>query len=59
MQRAALTDALSAFALASVETAILKDHSACRVAEAIISGDEAEQRIKYNELVDLFGKVKR
>jgi DNA-binding FrmR family transcriptional regulator len=46
-------------ALASVETAILKDHAACCVAEAINSGDEAEQRAKFNELVDLFGKVKR
>ncbi|MES2781852.1 MAG: metal-sensitive transcriptional regulator [Pseudomonadota bacterium] len=46
-------------ALASVENAILKDHAACCVADAIKSGDVEEQREKFNELVDLFGKVKR
>lgn len=46
-------------ALASVENAILKDHAACCVADAIGSGDAAEQRQKFNELIDLFGKVKR
>lgn len=46
-------------ALASVETAILKDHAACCVADAIKSGDVEEQREKFNELVELFGKVKR
>lgn len=46
-------------ALASVESAILKDHAACCVADAIGSGDAAEQRQKFNELIDLFGKVKR
>lgn len=43
-------------ALAKVETQILKDHAACCVAEAIASGDEAEQREKFEELVDLFAK---
>ncbi|MCP2018149.1 MAG: metal-sensitive transcriptional regulator [Erythrobacter sp.] len=43
-------------ALAKVETQILKDHAACCVAEAIASGDEADQREKFEELVDLFAK---
>jgi CsoR family transcriptional regulator, copper-sensing transcriptional repressor len=46
-------------ALAKVESAILKDHASCCVAEAITSGDVAEQRVKFNELVDLFDRVKR
>ncbi len=43
-------------ALAKVETQILKDHAACCVAEAIASGDEADQREKFEELVDWFAK---
>jgi DNA-binding FrmR family transcriptional regulator len=43
-------------ALAKVESQVLKDHAACCVAEAIASGDETEQRQKFNELVDLFEK---
>jgi DNA-binding FrmR family transcriptional regulator len=46
-------------ALARVETMILKDHAACCVAEAIASGDATEQRNKFNELVELFDRVKR
>lgn len=46
-------------ALAKVESAILKDHASCCVAEAIASGDATEQRVKFNELVDLFDRVKR
>ncbi|WDI30975.1 metal-sensitive transcriptional regulator [Hyphococcus flavus] len=46
-------------ALSKVEDAILSDHAAHCVAEAIASGDEADQRQKFSELVDLFGKVKR
>lgn len=46
-------------ALSKVESAVLKDHAACCVAEAIASGDEAEQREKFTELVDLFEKVQR
>ncbi len=46
-------------ALAKAESAILKDHAACCVAEAIASGDVAEQRAKFGELIDLFEKVKR
>ncbi|MDG5750010.1 metal-sensitive transcriptional regulator [Qipengyuania sp. XHP0211] len=43
-------------ALAKVESQVLKDHAACCVAEAIASGDPAEQRVKFNELVELFEK---
>ena len=46
-------------ALAKVETQVLKDHAACCVGEAIASGDEAEQREKFEELVTLFEKTKR
>ena len=46
-------------ALAKVETQVLKDHAACCVAEAISSGDEDEQREKFEELVDLLEKTKR
>ena len=46
-------------ALAKAESEILKDHAACCVSEAIASGDAAEQRLKFNELIDLFEKVKR
>lgn len=43
-------------ALAKVESAILKQHAASCVAEAIASGDESAQRAKFNELVELFEK---
>ena len=46
-------------ALAKVESQILKDHAACCVTEAIATGDPAEQREKFDELVDLFEKMKR
>ena len=46
-------------ALAKVETQVLKDHAACCVSEAISSGDEVEQREKFEELVDLLEKTKR
>lgn len=46
-------------ALAKAESEILKDHAACCVAEAISSGDVAEQRVKFNELIDLIDRVKR
>lgn len=46
-------------ALAGVESAVLKDHAACCVADAIASGDVSEQQAKFNELIDLFDKVKR
>ena len=41
-------------ALAKVETQVLKDHAACCVAEAIASGDEGDQREKFEELIELF-----
>jgi DNA-binding FrmR family transcriptional regulator len=46
-------------ALSKAENEILKDHAASCVSEAIASGDAAEQRVKFNELIDLFEKVKR
>lgn len=46
-------------ALAKVESQVLKDHAACCVAEAIRSGDAAEQKQKFEELVDLFEKSSR
>ncbi|RIV86770.1 metal-sensitive transcriptional regulator [Aurantiacibacter zhengii] len=46
-------------ALAKAEDEILKNHASHCVAEAIASGDEAEQRAKFGELVDLFAKAKR
>lgn len=46
-------------ALGKVESHILKNHAACCVAEAIESGDPAEQQAKFGELVDLFEKTKR
>lgn len=46
-------------ALAKVEDAILKDHAASCVEGAITSGNATEQRKKFSELVDLFGKVKK
>lgn len=46
-------------ALARAESEILKNHAACCVAEAIGSGDAAEQRVKFDELVELFDRVKR
>jgi len=45
-------------ALARVETQVLKDHAACCVAEAIASGDEGEQREKFEELVDLLERTR-
>lgn len=46
-------------ALAKVESQVLKDHAACCVAEAIASGDPAEQREKFEELVDLVERTRR
>lgn len=40
-------------ALTKAESAILKQHAACCVTEAIASGDADEQRTKFTELVDL------
>lgn len=46
-------------ALAKVESEVLKQHAACCVAEATTSGDEAEQRRKFEELVDLFERQRK
>lgn len=46
-------------ALAKVESQVLKDHAACCVAEAIASGDEAEQRAKFEELVELLERTRK
>ncbi|MCP5397347.1 MAG: metal-sensitive transcriptional regulator [Sphingomonadaceae bacterium] len=46
-------------ALAKVESEVLKSHAACCVAEAIASGDEAEQRQKFDELIDLMERQRR
>ncbi|MEO0972830.1 MAG: metal-sensitive transcriptional regulator [Pseudomonadota bacterium] len=46
-------------AVGKVQDAVLKDHSATCVAAAIASGDEAAQREKFAELVDLMSKHRR
>lgn len=46
-------------ALAKVESEVLKDHAATCVAEAIASGDENEQRTKFNELIELMERQRR
>tara|TARA_R110002072_G_scaffold162846_3_gene315125 strand:+ start:8772 stop:9044 length:273 start_codon:yes stop_codon:yes gene_type:complete len=46
-------------ALGRAESEILKRHAACCVSEAIASGDAAEQKVKFDELVDLFERAKR
>lgn len=46
-------------ALGKVENEILKNHAATCVEEAIASGGPAEQRRKFDELVELFGRVKK
>ena len=46
-------------ALGKVEDQVLRDHAASCVEAAIKTGDTADQREKFNELVELFGKVKR
>lgn len=46
-------------ALTRAESEILKEHAACCVSEAIAAGDPEAQRTKFNELVDLFEKVRR
>ncbi|MCM8558331.1 metal-sensitive transcriptional regulator [Sphingomicrobium sediminis] len=46
-------------ALSRAESEVLRDHAACCVSEAIASGDEAEQKQKFDELITLFEKAKR
>lgn len=45
--------------LARVESEVLKDHAASCVDEAIASGDAAEQRQKFNELIGLMERQRR
>lgn len=45
-------------ALSKVESAILKDHTAHCVADAMASGDEAEQKQKIGELINLLEKAR-
>ena len=45
-------------AISRIEDAILKDHAATCVEDAIRSGDQREQRKKFGELVDLMSRVK-
>jgi len=46
-------------ALKKVEEQILKDHAAHCVAHAIHSGDRDDQKQKFDELVELFGRYSR
>lgn len=46
-------------ALGRAESEILKRHAACCVSEAIASGDAEEQKVKFDELVELFARAKR
>ena len=43
-------------ALGKVETQVLKDHADHCIADAINSGGEDEQRKKFSELIELFGR---
>lgn len=45
-------------ALGKVEAEMLKQHAGHCVEDAIRSGDAAEQRRKFTELVDLMGKFR-
>ena len=46
-------------ALARIEDAVLADHAAHCVSDAIASGDPDAQREKFNELIELVGRTKR
>lgn len=46
-------------ALNKVESEVLKDHADHCVADAIRSGDESEQKEKFNELVELFDRYRQ
>ena len=46
-------------ALGKVENEVLKNHAATCVEDAIRSGGADDQRRKFNELVELFGRVKK
>ena len=46
-------------ALAKVESAVLKNHANSCVSQAIASGDAAQQRAKFGELIDLVERARR
>lgn len=46
-------------ALNKVESEVLKDHADHCVVDAIKSGDETEQKKKFNELVELFDRYRQ
>jgi len=46
-------------ALNKVESEVLKDHADHCVIDAIKSGDETEQKEKFNELVELFDRYRQ
>lgn len=46
-------------ALAKVESAVLKDHAATCVAEAIASNDQGEQTAKFHEVIELMERQRR
>ena len=46
-------------ALAKVEDAVIKDHVGHCVEHAIMSGDQAQQRLKVSELVDTLNRMGR
>ena len=46
-------------ALLKVEEAVLKDHAATCIENAIASGSESDQRQKFEELIELMGKYKK
>lgn len=46
-------------ALNKVESEVLKDHADHCVVDAIKSGDETEQKEKFNELVELFDRYRQ
>jgi DNA-binding FrmR family transcriptional regulator len=46
-------------ALRKVEEEILKGHADHCVAHAIASGDRADQKEKFNELIELLGRYRR
>lgn len=43
-------------ALGKVESEVLKDHADHCIADAINSGNEDDQREKFSELIELFGR---
>lgn len=46
-------------ALRSAKAKVLSIHAGHCIEEAVQSGDARDQREKFNELIDLFGKVRR